>query len=69
MGMALSAADELLDANPAAARALLTEARDASAKALAELRDTRMVTADRRLQSRLAATPWAGLVIGLGDTA
>ncbi|MGA2830472.1 MAG: histidine kinase [Streptosporangiaceae bacterium] len=38
MGMALSAADELLDANPAAARALLTEARDASAKALAELR-------------------------------
>jgi signal transduction histidine kinase len=38
MGMALSAADELLDANPAAARALLLEARDASAKALAELR-------------------------------
>jgi signal transduction histidine kinase len=38
MGMALSAADDLLDTNPAAARALLLEARDASAKALAELR-------------------------------
>jgi signal transduction histidine kinase len=39
MGMTLSAADDLLDDNPAAARALLLEARDSSAKALAELRD------------------------------
>ena len=39
MGMTLSAAEQLLDQNPAAARALLLEARDASAKALTELRD------------------------------
>jgi signal transduction histidine kinase len=39
MGMTLSAADEMLEANPAAARALLIEARDASQKALGELRD------------------------------
>ncbi len=39
MGMALDAAGQLLDDNPAAARALLLEARDSSAKALAELRD------------------------------
>jgi signal transduction histidine kinase len=39
MGMTLSAADDLLEDNPAAARALLLEARDSSAKALAELRD------------------------------
>jgi signal transduction histidine kinase len=39
MGMTLGAAEQLLDHNPAAARALLIEARDASAKALAELRD------------------------------
>jgi signal transduction histidine kinase len=39
MGMTLSAAEELMEANPAAARALLTEARDASQKALGELRD------------------------------
>ncbi len=38
MGMALSAAEELLDSSPAAARALLVEARESSAKALAELR-------------------------------
>jgi signal transduction histidine kinase len=39
MGMTLSAADEVLDQNPDAARALLLEARDASVKALNELRD------------------------------
>jgi signal transduction histidine kinase len=39
MGMTLSAAEDLLDDNPAAARALLAEARDSSARALAELRD------------------------------
>ncbi len=39
MGMTLDAAGQILDSNPAAARALLIEARDASAKALAELRD------------------------------
>jgi signal transduction histidine kinase len=38
MGMTLSAAEQVLDQNPAAARALLLEARDASAKALTELR-------------------------------
>ena len=38
MGMTLSAAEELLDSSPAAARALLIEARESSAKALAELR-------------------------------
>ncbi|HEX4060725.1 MAG TPA: sensor histidine kinase [Streptosporangiaceae bacterium] len=39
MGMTLDAADQLLDDNPAAARVLLTEARETSVKALAELRD------------------------------
>jgi signal transduction histidine kinase len=39
MGMTLSAAEQVLDDNPDAARALLLEARDASAKALTELRD------------------------------
>jgi len=39
MGMTLDAADHLLDGNPAAARALLAEARESSARALAELRD------------------------------
>ena len=38
MGMTLSAAEQVLDENPDAARALLLEARDASAKALTELR-------------------------------
>jgi signal transduction histidine kinase len=38
MGMTLSAAEELLESSPAAARALLLEARESSAKALAELR-------------------------------
>ncbi len=39
MGMTLDAAGQILDSNPDAARALLIEARDASVKALAELRD------------------------------
>jgi signal transduction histidine kinase len=39
MGLTLDAAGRLIDTDPVAARALLIEARDASAKALAELRD------------------------------
>jgi len=39
MGMTLDAAGQLIDDNPAAARALLLEARDSSVRALAELRD------------------------------
>jgi len=39
MGLTLDAAGRLIDTDPAAARSLLIEARDASAKALAELRD------------------------------
>jgi len=38
MGMTLDAAGQIIDTNPEAARALLFEARDASVKALAELR-------------------------------
>jgi signal transduction histidine kinase len=38
IGLALGAADAVLETDPAAARALLTEAREASAAALAELR-------------------------------
>src|SRR5215472_10750259 len=39
MGLALDAAGRLIDTDPSAARSLLIEARDASARALAELRD------------------------------
>ncbi len=39
MGMTLDAISQQLDANPAAARALVAEAKDSSVKALAELRD------------------------------
>jgi signal transduction histidine kinase len=39
MGLTLDAAGRLIETDPAAARALLYEARDASAKALVELRD------------------------------
>ena len=39
MGMTLDAAGQIMEENPVAARALLMEARDASVKALAELRD------------------------------
>ncbi len=38
MGMTLDAAEQMLDDNPAAVRALLAEARESSVKALAELR-------------------------------
>jgi signal transduction histidine kinase len=39
MGMTLDAAGQIIETNPAAAHALLKEARDSSVKALAELRD------------------------------
>ena len=39
MGMTLDAAGQLIDSNPAAAQALLAEARDSSVKALGDLRD------------------------------
>jgi signal transduction histidine kinase len=39
MGMTLDAAGQIIETNPAAARALLIEARDASVMALSELRD------------------------------
>lgn len=35
--------------------------------ALAEMRDTRVVTDDRRLIARLAATPWSRLIVKLGE--
>jgi signal transduction histidine kinase len=59
MGMTLDAADQLLAGNPAA-RALLAEARESSAKALAELRDLVRgihppVLADRGLADALHA--------------
>ncbi len=60
MGMTLDAAGQLIDSNPAAARALLLEARDTSVKALAELRDLVRgihppVLADRGLGDALRA--------------
>jgi signal transduction histidine kinase len=60
MGMALDAAEQLLDDNPVAARALLAEARTSSAQALAELRDLVRgihppVLADRGLVAALRA--------------
>jgi signal transduction histidine kinase len=39
VGMSLRAAEQLMTTNPAAARALLTEARETSSRALADLRD------------------------------
>ena len=39
LGMALDAAEQLIDTSPAVARAILVEARGSSAKALSELRD------------------------------
>ncbi|GAB2960720.1 histidine kinase [Micromonospora polyrhachis] len=39
VGLTLGAVEQLMDQDPAAARALLAEARESSAKALAELRD------------------------------
>jgi signal transduction histidine kinase len=60
MGLTLDAAGRLVDSDPAAARALLIEAKDASAKALAELRDLVRgihppVLADRGLMDALRA--------------
>lgn len=58
--MTLSAAEQLLEENPQAARTLLGEARDASAKALDELRDLARgihppVLADRGLADAVRA--------------
>ncbi len=60
MGMTLDAAGQVIDTNPEAARALLYEARDASVKALAELRDLVRgihppVLADRGLAAAIQA--------------
>jgi signal transduction histidine kinase len=60
MGMTLDAADQLLDEDPVAARALLAEARSSSVQALAELRDLVRgihppVLADRGLDAALRA--------------
>jgi signal transduction histidine kinase len=73
MGLTLDAAGRLIDTDPAAARALLIEARDASAKALGELRDLVRgihppVLADRGLADAIRAlaldTPVRARVIG-----
>jgi predicted nucleic acid-binding protein len=53
----------------AIASALSHSAYDCFYLALAELRGMRLVTADRRLLGRLAKTPWAPLVAGLGERA
>jgi signal transduction histidine kinase len=60
MGLTLDAAGRLIDTDPAAARALLYEARDASARALSELRDLVRgihppVLADRGLAAAIRA--------------
>ena len=44
-------------------------AHDCFYLALAEMRDTRVVTDDRRLIARLAVTPWPRLVVKLGEFA
>jgi predicted nucleic acid-binding protein len=65
--------DDVVSSTPLAARALAIAAAIEHPAyhcfylALAELRNTRLVTADRRLLSRLVATPWARLLVGLGD--
>ena len=67
--------DELVPSAQLAARAfaiassLARPAHDCFYLALAELRDTRLVTADRRLLGRLAKTPWARLLVGLDGAA
>ena len=60
MGMTLSAAERLISTDPLAAQALVVEARDASSRALAELRDLVRgihppVLADRGLPDALRA--------------
>jgi signal transduction histidine kinase len=67
MGMTLDAAGQLIDTSPAAARALLNEARDSSVKALAELRDLVRgihppVLADRGLDHAIRALALDGPV-------
>jgi signal transduction histidine kinase len=62
MGMTLDAAGQIIDSNPDAARALVLEARDASVKALAELRALVRgihppVLADRGLADAIRAPP------------
>ena len=67
--------DELVPSAQLAARAfaiasaLAHPAYDCFYLALAERRGSRLVTADRRLIARLAATQWAGLVVALGTAA
>jgi predicted nucleic acid-binding protein len=64
--------DELAPSAPLAARAfaiasaLAHPAFDCFYLALAERHGTRLVTADRRLVTRLAASQWAKLVVALG---
>jgi signal transduction histidine kinase len=76
MGLTLDAAGRLIDTDPVAARSLLIEARDASAKALAELRDLVRgvhppVLADRGLAEAVRAlaldSPARARVIGSFD--
>lgn len=67
--------DELMPSAQLAARALAIAstlghpAYDCFYLALAELRDARLVTADRRLRSRLMTTQWLRLLVGLDDEA
>jgi predicted nucleic acid-binding protein len=67
--------DELVPSAQLAARAfaiasaLAHPAYDCIYLALAERSGTRLVTADRKLVGRLAATQWAGLIIPLGTAA
>jgi signal transduction histidine kinase len=67
MGMTLDAAEQLVDVNPVAAKALLADARDASAKALSELRSLVRgvhppVLADRGLADAIRALAMDGPV-------
>jgi predicted nucleic acid-binding protein len=65
--------DELVPSVQLAARAfaiastLIHPAYDCFYLALAEQREICLVTADRRLQNRLATTPWERIVVSLGD--
>ena len=67
--------DELVPSMQLASRALEIAmtvshpAYDCFYIALAEMRDTRVVTDDRRLIAKLAATPWSRLVVKLGEVA